>query len=324
MAAPPSTPPEDAREDAPAARALARLVAPSGPIKRVTFDEGLAAMQALGIPLAWDGDEHAPGDAAGVLATGDYLAGSDARRADELLAALAEQPAALWMVRGGYGAVRTLETLGERLAASPPAPLWGFSDGTALLAAWDRLGWPAWHGPPLSQFSRLDTTSLARVRAAWHAGHVAPLEGLRPLAPGRATGALAGGNLCVVSSLVGTPFAADLRGRIVVLEDTGEPVYKIDRLFTQLRLSGGLEEAAGLVLGGFTAVSDDQRVLIDAFFADLAPRLGIPVAAGAPVTHDSANAPLPFGRGSHLRGVLEVPADGGPARLSFEPAGAPA
>ena len=77
-----------------------------------------------------------------------------------------------------------------------------------------------------------DEPSLARIRAAWHAAHVAPFEGLLPLAPGVAEGPLGGGNLCVTVSLLATPFAADLAGRIVLIEDVGEPSYKVDRLFT--------------------------------------------------------------------------------------------
>ncbi len=294
---------------------VALSLAPAGPLDPTTLDAGLTAMEALGISFAWP-----QGWRERVLARADYLAGSDAARAGALHDAIVRGPDAIWLARGGYGCIRTLaaaEGMGLDLFDHDPVSLWAFSDGTALLAAWDRAGWPAWHAPPATQFPRLDALSRARVRAAWHGGHVAPFEGLETLAPGRATGPMAGGNLCVLASLVGTPWEADLRGRIVLLEDTGEYGYKVDRLVTQLALGGGLGEAAAIVLGRFTHVPDTQPALLDRFFERFASTLGIPVARGMPVGHDEDNAPLPFGRGSGLRAVLHAPA-GQHARLSFE------
>lgn len=293
----------------------ALLVTPSGPVKAEAFERGLAALADLDIPARW------PDSALSAHAEADYLAGGDADRARELVAAVRERPRAVWMIRGGYGAIRTLEALtasGEDLFSGDPVPLWGFSDGTALLAAWDRAGWPAWQAPPITQLPRLSPESLARLRAAWHAGHLAPYPDLETIVPGAARGPLAGGNLCVLASLVGTPFEADLSGRVVLVEDVGERGYKVDRLFTQLRLSGALARAAALVIGDFTAIPANQRAIIFRFFDAEAPRLGIPVVKGMPIGHQHDNAPLPFGPGSGWDAVLEAPADG-PATLSFAP-----
>ena len=298
-------------------RGAALPISPSGPLAAETLDEGLAELDAMGIPWGF-----APGGRAAALAREGWFAGDDSHRAGALLAAADAGGRALWMARGGYGAVRTLEALGEGVFDRQPVELWGFSDGTVLLAAWDRAGWPAWMAPPLSQLARLDEPSRARVRAAWHAGYVEAFEpGLRTLVPGRGRGPLGGGNLCVLVSTLGTPWAADLRGRVVILEDTGEPAYKIDRMFTQLRLAGALEEAAALVLAGFTAVTPDMAQAIEAYFVAEAPRLGIPVAWGLPIGHDVANAPLPWGRASGWTATLEARADG-TARLGFERAAA--
>ncbi len=298
------------------ARAPVIPIAPSGPLAASTLDEGLAELEAMEIPWSWP-----PAGPDAVLDRDLWLAGDDAHRASALRSAIraGDAPPNLWMARGGYGAIRTLRESGPGLLAERPTTLWGFSDGTLLLAAWDRMGWPAWLAPPLSQLPRLDLPSRARVRAAWHGDHVAPFEDLETLAPGHATGPLGGGNLCVLASALGTPWAADLRGRIVILEDTGEPPYKVDRLFTQLWLSGALDEAAGIVLGGFTALSADGPPVIRAFFAREAPALGLPVAWGLPVGHDVNNAPLPYGAATGHRARLDAPGDGGPARLTFEP-----
>jgi len=295
----------------------ALALAPAGPLEPATLDEGLDAMASLEISFDWP-----EGWRERLLDRGDYLAGPDEDRAKTLLEAIDRRPDAIWLARGGYGCVRTLQAardLGLDLFDRPAVPLWAFSDGTTLLAAWDRAAWPAWHAPPATQFPRLDELSRARVRAAWHADHVAPYEGLETLAPGEAEGPMAGGNLCVLASLIGTPWQVDLRGRIVLIEDTGERAYKVDRLFTQLAYAGCFEGIAGLVIGRFTHIHVQQSAAIAAFFARSAASLGVPVVGGIPIGHDLENAPLPFGQGSPWRARIEAPA-GAAARLSFVPA----
>lgn len=291
-----------------------RVIAPSGPLHAAALDSGLARLAEIGIDADWP-----EGWLAGVMDTdGGHLAGSDAARAARLLDAVRARPAAIWMARGGYGASRTLAEA-ERsggLFEGEPVPMWGFSDGTALISAWERAGWPAWHAPPITQLGRLDDDSIARLRAVWHADHLAPFEGLTTLTPGEAAGPMAGGNLCVLASLVGTPWEARFDGRVVLLEDVGEPAYKVDRLFTQLRLAGCFDRAAGLVLGDFSALDAAQAGAVRTFFAAEAQTLGIPVVTDAPFGHDARNAPLPFGEATGYRAHLEAPADG-PARLSF-------
>jgi muramoyltetrapeptide carboxypeptidase len=293
---------------------VALPLTPAGPLKAESLQAGLDAMTELGVTLTWP-----EGWRARLEERHHYLAGTDESRARMLLDAIDHGPDAIWLTRGGYGCIRTLEAAQAqdmKLFERPPVPLWAFSDGTALLAAWDRAGWPAWHAPPATQFARLDEMSRARTRAAWHVDQVTPFEGLETLVAGHAEAPLAGGNLCVLASLVGTPWQARLRGRIVLLEDTGERAYKVDRLFTQLVYAGCFEGIAGLALGTFTHVTDDQSQAIDDFFARAAPSLGVPVIRGLPLGHDVGNAPVPFGEASGWRARLEAEPDG-PARLSF-------
>lgn len=291
-----------------------RIIAPSGPLHASALDSGLARLAEMEIVADWP-----EGWREGVMDTdGGHLAGTDAQRAGRLREAIAAQPQAIWMARGGYGAIRTLAAAAEAggLFDGPPVPLWGFSDGTALISAWERAGWPAWHAPPITQLGRLDDESVARLRAVWHAGHIAPFDGLTTLAAGTGSGPMAGGNLCVLASMVGTPWEARFDGRIVLLEDVGEPAYKVDRLFTQLRLSGAFKRAAGIVLGDFSALDAVQAAAVAAFFVAEAATLGIPVVTGAPFGHDARNAPLPFGEATGYVAHLDAPPDA-PARLSF-------
>jgi muramoyltetrapeptide carboxypeptidase len=291
-----------------------RIIAPSGPLHTDALDSGLARLAEVGIDADWP-----EGWLEGVMDNdGGHLAGSDEQRAGRLVDAIRAQPEAIWMARGGYGAIRTLAAAARfgGLFEGEPVPMWGFSDGTALISAWERAGWPAWHAPPITQLGRLDDDSVARLRAVWHAGHLAPFDGLTTLAAGEASGPMAGGNLCVLASLVGTPWQARFDGRVVLLEDVGEPAYKVDRLFTQLRLAGCFDRAAGLVLGDFSALDATQAAAVRSFFAAEARTLGIPVVTNAPFGHDARNSPLPFGEATGYRATLQAPAKG-PARLSF-------
>lgn len=294
----------------------ALLISPAGPIKEEVLDRGLASAAELDIPIGWP-----TGWRENVLRCEGLFAGSDAQRAGWLREAIDGEHSDIWMSRGGYGCIRTLEASNapEGLLAGARSPtLWGFSDGTALLAAWDRCGWPAWHAPPISQIPRLDDLSRASLELAWKTGQVAPILGLTTQVSGQARGPIAGGNLAVLTSLLGTPWAADLRDRIVLLEDVGEAPYAIDRMLTQLILSGAFEGALGFIIGQFTGLSDRSRAQADAVISERLVPLGIPMVTGLPVGHESQNLPLPFGAGSKLLAVLDANADGH-GLIQFEP-----
>lgn len=294
----------------------ALLFSPAGPIKEDVLDRGLASASELGIPIDWP-----TGWRENVLHSDGLFAGSDLQRARWLREAMDGEHEDIWMSRGGYGCIRTLQASGAPggvLSGDRPATLWGFSDGTALLATWDRCGWPAWHAPPISQLPRLDDLSRASLELAWKTGQVAPVLGLTSQVPGRARGPIAGGNLTVLMSLVGTPWAADLRDRIVLLEDVGEAPYAIDRMLTQLILSGAFEGALGFIIGEFTGLSDRSRAQADRVICERLVPLGLPMLTGLPVGHESQNLPLPFGAGSKLLTILEAGSDGH-GLLQFEP-----
>ena len=290
------------------------LVTPAGPIKAVSLDMGLEAAEDLDVQLLWP-----DGWRGELLARDAYLAGDDAHRAALLKAALESDAERLLMARGGYGCIRTLaaaQAAGIALFDGPVMPLWGFSDGTALLGAWMKAGWPAWLAPPLTQLARLEPLSRARFRASWHAGRVPSFEGLRTLRPGSVTAPLTGGNLCVLVSCLKTPFEVPLAGHILVVEDTGERAYKVDRLMTQLLLSGALDEVAGLVIGQFSHVPQDQQTETKRFFERFAQDLSVPVVADLPVGHDVLNAPLPIGRATGFVATLSAN-QGGEGTLTF-------
>jgi muramoyltetrapeptide carboxypeptidase len=235
-----------------------------------------------------------------VSASHAYFAGTDEERIGDLNAALRDDSVdAIWCVRGGYGAMRLLRDIDYAALSSNPRPLIGFSDITALHAAIHReCGIVSFHGPTargkLSDFSRLH---LQRALVDRSDSCGAAASG-RVLNPGRAEGRLAGGNLALVVSLIGTPWSVDFDGAILVLEDIDEAVYRVDRMMRQLLLSGSLERCRALVAGDFKlpageAPTDDRT--IDDVIQEAALSAGIPCFSGAPFGHIDDQWTIPLG-----------------------------
>jgi muramoyltetrapeptide carboxypeptidase len=276
-----------------AAGARVGLVAPAGAVPDDAVDRALARCAELGlVPVLRDA----------VRARHGYLAGPDAARAAELRAAL-EDPGtdAVWALRGGYGAMRILDTLDLAPLAARPKAVVGFSDITALHLALARERRIAFHGPNAG--APWDGFAMAAFRRALFDGlpqEPLPLPpDLEPptvLRPGRIEGPLLGGNLALLAHLCGTRWALDARGAVLVVEDVGEAAYRIDRALTQLRLAGALDGVAGLVFGQFTnrPVTPGERPLVDVL-RDFADALGVPALAGVPVGHVEAQWTLPLG-----------------------------
>ena len=279
------------------AGARVALVAPAGPLRDPEeLDTAVANARSLG----W---EPVPG--AHVLARRDYLGGADAERLQDLNAALADDDVdAVWCVRGGYGSMRILPHVEWASLARRPRALIGFSDVTALHAgASTRCGLVTYHAPTargaLTEFSR---ASLVRavVEGRDPCGRA---DAARTVRGGHAQGRLVGGNLALLAALVGTPFAPDYRGALLVLEDIGEPAYRIDRMLTQLRLSGALGQIAGLVVGHFTEAAPGHELsphTLDALLVEAADVAGVPAIVGAPLGHIDDQWTIPLGATARL------------------------
>lgn len=230
-----------------------------------------------------------------------YLAGPDEARLTDLQAAL-EDPSvdAVWAIRGGYGTMRLLRHLDLEPLVRRPKAFLGFSDNTALHLALARAGLVSFHGPHAG--GAFPPLAEACFRAVlFEPAPAGPLptgteEVPRTLVGGVAEGELIGGNLALLAALCGTPWALRARGRILVLEDIGEAVYRVDRMLVQLALSGALEGVAGIAFGRFseTPQADPARGL-EAVLAEWAQSLGVPAVMGLPFGHVDENWTLPFG-----------------------------
>lgn len=218
-----------------------------------------------------------------------YLAGDDERRATELAAALTEPDVrAVVALRGGYGTMRILPRLADALAELEAAPrlVVGSSDLTALGSAMlaGGVGWV--HGPMVARLGRLDDASLERLFRIMEQPGGPQEPGLRGLSSGRATGPVVGGNLAVLAALSGTLFLPDLHGAILFVEDVGEKPYRLDRMLTQLLLSGALHGVAGALLGDFTDCSGPEgEPQAEEVVVERLACLGVPIVGGFPAAH---------------------------------------
>lgn len=296
-----------------------RVVAPSSPFDPEAFARGLEVLSGrLGLRPRIRPD---------VTARRAYLAGDDARRLEEWREAVADPDSrAIFVARGGYGAMRILPGIDPAPLLVRPKLLVGFSDDTVIHAVLNRAGLASVHGPVVTQLGRVPEDALVHLEAllsgtapragAWEVP--APGAGLvaaRSIRAGRATGPLLGGTLAMLAHLQGTPFAPRLDGAILFLEDVGERPYRIDRYLTHLRLSGALDRLAGVAVGQLTGC-DEGGVLAADVVRELVLALGVPAVEGLPAGHEDANFALPLGATATL--VAPAPNEEGPPRLLFD------
>lgn len=227
---------------------------------------------------------------------GTYSGTADERYADLEAALLDPEVKAILCSRGGYGAVHLLDRLDRLPIRDNPKWIIGFSDISALHALMHRHGIASIHGPMAKHIATHngedeDSRSLFAI-----------LKGERPtynIDPhslnrhGEATGTLLGGNMAVLSGLVNTPFDILKPDTILFIEDVSEPVYKIERMLYQLKLSGVLGSLRGLIVGAFTEYSPDvDYKSMERMISDMVSEYNYPVAYGIPFGHGADIMPL--------------------------------
>lgn len=241
------------------------------------------------------------------------MAGSRTARLEDLSAALTDpEVAAVLCSRGGYGCVQLLDDLARLPLEASPKWLIGFSDVSALHALMASKGIVSIHGSmakalatrPLDDESNrrlLDILSGRCEPLSWQLQEHSDTSSANTAYaipnnhPGEASGRLLGGNLAVIQALMSTPFSPMADGAILFVEDIAEPIYKINRIFYQLKLSGVLDRIAGLVIGQFTDYRPDANFSsVEAMLSEVLNQWNpaIPIAFNAPVGHVDYNRPL--------------------------------
>jgi muramoyltetrapeptide carboxypeptidase len=312
------------------------FVAPAGELDRERIARAQERLEARGYKVRMRDD---------VFEREGYLAGSDKRRAEELMAAFLDPEVdAIFAGTGGYGTMRILDRLDYSKIRANPKILVGFSDLTGLHSAINsHAGLVTFHGPMamgvgseqgLSPFTEeyfyraLETPPgpagypilvPAPIQPVLEQSTQPDLAVPRPsgLVKGKARGRLVGGNLSLISALEGTPFAIDTEGAILLIEDVREAPYRIDRMLRQLQLSGKIAKLRGAVLAQFTRNYDredearvaDPRYEVDGVLRQYFENAGIPVLINFPLGHHTNNATLPLGA------EVEIDADSATLRV---------
>lgn len=232
-----------------------------------------------------------------------HLAGTDPQRVADIHTMFADPSIhGIVCLRGGYGALRILDMIDWEMIAANPKVFVGYSDVTNLHTLINqRCGFVTYHGPMASiELLNLKTIDPLTLES-WQRTLFTPNPTLnlhdyplQTLISGSFSGRLIGGNLAVLASALGTPYAIDTTSAVLFLEDVAEPRYKIDRFMTQLRLAGKLDKLAGVIIGDFTTLDGENVPVHDIIQNTLAP-LGIPCLAGLPAGHKLPNITLPLG-----------------------------
>jgi muramoyltetrapeptide carboxypeptidase len=274
------------------------VAALSGPVDPARLARGLAALSGLGFE---------PVPAANLGETSGLFAGDDRRRLDAFHE-LAADPSltAIFFARGGHGVLRLLPAIDWDLLAARPRAYVGYSDVTPfLLAVVARLGLVAFHGPMVAAdlargIAGEEAASLLAALAGEYPRAYA-VEGARAGAGGGdpAAGPLLGGCLSLLAALTGTPWLPDLAGAVLFWEDVDEPLYRLDRMLTHLKLSGSLTALSAMVVG-HAEPTDARGAPPAAWLADALAGFAPPLAWGLAAGHRAPNLTLPLGLAARL------------------------
>jgi len=288
------------------------IVAPAGPLQRERVELACQRLKNLGFQVSVP--SH-------LYRQRGYLAGTDQERADELMAAFLDpRVKAIFPGTGGYGITRIVDRLDYEAIRRHPKILLGFSDITGLhLAIHKKTGLVTFHGPNMMWgLGNEEGQDPFAAKYQWRAllekeyltdegeysdpGYVyeipAETTPIEVLTPGIARGRLTGGNLSLISPLIGTEHEIETDGRILFIEDVHEEPYRIDRYLSHLRLAGKLDRLAGVIIGVFShcePADPASSLSLEEVFRDYFADLGVPVIMNYPVGHIRANATLPIG-----------------------------
>jgi muramoyltetrapeptide carboxypeptidase len=287
------------------------LIAPaSAPPDPKVVDHSVAALEKMGFKVKLGRNARQ---------RWGFLAGRDHERAADVMQMFTDpKVSGIVCIRGGYGTGRLLPLLDYKIIRAHPKAFIGFSDITALHCAFLKYSnLVSFHGPmpashfvdeKLPAFTRKSFLKVLTQPAA--AGSIC--EGykgktVKALRGGKVSGELLGGNLCLLTTLLGTPYVPSFKGKILFLEDVDEKHYRMDRQFVQLANAGLLQQVAGVAVGICEECHDPKakkggefrQTLEDVLRDNLLP-LKIPVVIGLPFGHVPLNATIPVGGHSTL------------------------
>lgn len=238
-----------------------------------------------------------------------YLAGTDEERVNDLHQMFIDKKVkAIFCLRGGYGASRLLDKIDYKLIKNNFKIFVGYSEITSLQMAFlHKAKLITFSGPMLAtDFSAnispyTEENFWRTITSSKKIGKInlQSTEKILPLVKGSFSGKIVGGNLAVFTSMLGTKYMCNMKGKILLLEDIDEPPYKIDRMLNQLRLNEIFSSVKGVILGKFVNCkeTDEKKMTlsVEEVFDDYFSQLNIPTIANFPYGHVKDFVTIPFG-----------------------------
>ncbi len=266
------------------------IFAPASPVRREFVDKGHDYLRRSGYSYR---------DAGALFARDYHIAGDLNSRLNDFVKLLTDPDVkGLIAARGGYGSMTLLPHLDYALISGYPKIIMGFSDITALqLALWRKLKLITFSGPMLaSEMARAGFVNSSLLWALLSGADIEVINGLFSAAfesqdieflrPGSFSGRLLGGTLTIIAALAGSAYLPDFSRKIIILEDRGEPLYRIDRSLSQLRLSGVFNNPAAVVCGDFSLPDNrDESLRLKTFLREFFADDDFPVLLNFPYGH---------------------------------------
>jgi muramoyltetrapeptide carboxypeptidase len=270
-----------------------RIISPAGKVQKDKVLPGIELLQDEGYEVVVG--KH-------VFGKSFQYSGTDQQRAADLQDAINDAKAkAIICARGGYGTVRIIERVDFSPLLKNPKWLVGFSDVTVLHLVLNKLGLASIHGamPGFFLENKKPTRSFFSLMELLTSGKLRMEVNVHPLnRTGTCTGELVGGNLSLIYSLQGTPWQLDTSGKILIIEDLSEYLYHLDRMMQNLRLAGQLKNLAGLLVGGFSDMKDNESPFGKSAYEIILEAVrdyDFPVVFDLPFGHISKNLSLMLG-----------------------------
>ncbi|HAF60251.1 MAG TPA: LD-carboxypeptidase [Clostridiales bacterium UBA9856] len=285
------------------------LIAPSSPVSEEKIELSIQSIRFLGLePIVFPS----------CFMKNGYLSGRDEARTKDVNDAFADPDIrGIFCVRGGYGATRILPMLDYESIRRNPKFFAGYSDITALHIVFNKLcGFITYHAPmPSRGYAALDPFTLNSLFNAVFAGaqpgkvENPPEESIETICPGIARGEITGGNLSVMTAALGSPYEIDTREKILFIEEVDELPYRIDRSLTALKLAGKLEAAAGIILGTFSDMPEEDvdpadTLSLSQIFDQIIRPLDIPTVYNLRSGHIYPQIVIPMGMRAELNATM--------------------
>ncbi len=274
------------------------VIAPAGPPKQETLQRGLAILEGKGLNIKMGNYVfHGKG----------YLSGTDEERLHDLHAMFRDKEVkAIICACGGYGSARITQYMDFELIKNNPKIFWGYSDITFLhTAIRQRTGLVTFHGPMIASdmgkpewdaLSEKYLDQLFKTDDIIYTEEIAPIQ--TPI-EGKARGELVGGNLCLLTTTLGTSFEIETDGKILFIEDTNEEPNKVDRMLKHLYLAGKFDNLAGLAVGDFNNCEpkdhDKPSFSLDEVLSHYIKKAGVPTLQGLKMGHCTPHISVPLG-----------------------------